>query len=59
VKKSKFMPKKSMMIFHQCESAYITTPGRKEGRKDGWMNGWMKFCMWRGNIVLSWWLAMY
>jgi hypothetical protein len=42
VKKSKFMPKKSMMIFHQSKSAYTTTPCRKEGRKEGRMDGWMK-----------------
>jgi hypothetical protein len=37
-KKSKIIPKKSMMIFHQSEPEHTTTPCRKEGRKDGRMD---------------------
>jgi hypothetical protein len=57
VKKSRIMPQKSMMIFHQSEPAH--TPPHHAGRKEGRKDGWMKYSMWTGNIVLSQWFAVY
>jgi len=61
-KKSKIIPKKSMMIFHQSEPEHTTTPCRKEGRKDGRMDEMFyverKYCLVMGvSYVLTIWHA--